>query len=251
MKTTKQNKIKKIHLCADDYGMSVPINKGIIQLLNLGRLSAVSCATNYSHWKHSAKKLLPFIEQINIGLHFNLDTTIINLIIKSYTKQLKPQAILQELRMQYNEFIKYIGHAPAYIDGHQHIHSLPTIRECIIKFCSTHAPQIPMRMTQNKQKTLKGLIINSLGAHALYKASKKENLILNKDLVGIYNFNQSDKYSFFFDKFLSLCSNNSLIMCHPATVDTHDAFRYNELKFFCGDNFITLLKKHNCMLKKT
>ena len=64
--------MKNIYLCADDYGMSIPINKGILQLLELKRLSAVSCASNFSEWKNTARDLKPFTTQINIGLHFNI-----------------------------------------------------------------------------------------------------------------------------------------------------------------------------------
>ena len=229
--------------------MSTPINKGILQLLELKRLSAVSCASNFSEWKNAARDLKPFTTQINIGLHFNIQKPLFNLIVNAYLRRFKYQKIFQQLQEQYNQFIEHLDHPPAYIDGHQHIHSLPIIREAVTDFCKNHSPKIPTRMLRTKQKTIKSLIIKSLGSKALYKLSVKNNLIFNKDLLGIYNFHNSDKYSTFFNNFLSLCSNNSLIMCHPATSATHEDFRYNELKFLSSNDFINLLNKHRCNIK--
>jgi predicted glycoside hydrolase/deacetylase ChbG (UPF0249 family) len=63
---------KRIVLCADDYGQAPAISQGIIELLNQSRLSATSCMVNMPDWPVSAKELLPFINYVDLGLHFNL-----------------------------------------------------------------------------------------------------------------------------------------------------------------------------------
>src|SRR6185312_11376957 len=63
---------KCIVLCADDYGQAPAISQGIINLIEKGRLSATSCMVNSDYWAEHAKWLLPYQQQIDIGLHFNL-----------------------------------------------------------------------------------------------------------------------------------------------------------------------------------
>src|SRR5436190_22116683 len=63
---------KNIVLCADDYGQAPAISKGIISLLEKGRLSAVSCMVNMPGRPEAALWLQPFADQADMGLHFNL-----------------------------------------------------------------------------------------------------------------------------------------------------------------------------------
>jgi predicted glycoside hydrolase/deacetylase ChbG (UPF0249 family) len=43
--------MKRIVLCADDFGQSAAISQGILQLVQAGRLSAVSCMTEADSWR--------------------------------------------------------------------------------------------------------------------------------------------------------------------------------------------------------
>ena len=59
-------------ICADDFAQSEAIDNGIIKLIEINRLSAVSCMTLSPRWHKAAKKLTPNIrKKASIGLHLD------------------------------------------------------------------------------------------------------------------------------------------------------------------------------------
>src|SRR5438876_1108370 len=140
---------KRIVLCADDYGQALAISQGIIHLIKEGRLSATSCMVNTSHWLDHAKWLIPYQHQIDIGLHFNLTSgnilspgyvlkhgenffSLPILLLKTFFRNLDQVAIEAECHAQIDRFFDAMGFLPHYIDGHQHVHQFPIIREAVI-----------------------------------------------------------------------------------------------------------------------
>jgi chitin disaccharide deacetylase len=104
--------MKKITLCADDYGQNQSISQAIIALFEKNRLSATSCLTSSLFWPEHAKWLQPFANQVDIGLHFNLTEgkplshdmlsahgflPLSQLILKAYARRLNREAIEAEL----------------------------------------------------------------------------------------------------------------------------------------------------------
>ena len=139
--------MKRIILCADDYGQNEPISQAIIALLKKNRLSATSCMTTSASWSLHASWLSDFRDAADIGLHFNLtigkplSQALLNshgfmslpkLIIYSYSGILNRAAITEELHSQLDHFEKALGCLPDFVDGHQHIHQLPMIRDVLL-----------------------------------------------------------------------------------------------------------------------
>src|SRR6188472_654979 len=65
---------RNVVLCADDFGLSDGVSRGIVELAQMGRLSATGAMTNMPGWKRNAAELPPLKERIGIGLHLNLTT---------------------------------------------------------------------------------------------------------------------------------------------------------------------------------
>ena len=141
--------MKHIILCADDYSQTLAISQGILELLQKKRLSATACMTNSPHWITHAAWLNPFINKADIGLHFNLSEgkpltkalglthqgqfiSLPKLLLKSQLRRLNQQSIIAELNAQLDQFIFAMGKLPDFLDGHQHIHHLPTIRDAVL-----------------------------------------------------------------------------------------------------------------------
>src|SRR3954451_23826569 len=59
-------------LCADDYAITPGVSRGILQLLDAGRLTAVSVLVTGPGWAAAAGDLKPFAGATDIGLHLNL-----------------------------------------------------------------------------------------------------------------------------------------------------------------------------------
>ena len=63
---------RKIVLCADDFGLTDGVSRGILELAEAGRISATGAMTNMPGWRRSAQALKPLVGRIGIGLHLNL-----------------------------------------------------------------------------------------------------------------------------------------------------------------------------------
>lgn len=240
-----------IMICADDFGMHPAIDNGILTLLEKQKISAVSCMTNETYWEQDAPSLIPYFNRAKIGLHFNLPyRSLAVFILKSYLRILTKQQIYQALNNQYERFIKIMGRKPDFIDGHQHIHQLPVIRDVVIEFYQMHYVdrQGFIRNTQNKQKNcIKAKVINLLGGNRLKKLLKKYGIPHNAHFSGIYNLSEKKDYSTLLRQFVADIEGDGLIMCHPANdyPERGELFRVNEFNVLNNySSSFTELKNH-------
>lgn len=269
--------MKQIILCADDYGQNTAISQAIINLIALNRLSATSCMSNSYYWLTHANWLLPVKETIDIGLHFNLTEgstltkdfpqpiSLSQLILKAYLKKLNQQAIENEFNAQIDQFIKGLGQLPHFIDGHQHIHQLPIIRDAIIKVykerlinskCYIRSVSQPHAFWNVMHSGyFKFMLIQLCGAFQLKKLLAKESIPHNITFSGSYDFSDAKKYAKIFPQFLKQIRNQGIIMCHPGLQGSIESdimakARYFEYQFFQSDLFIEQCKKANVTFRK-
>jgi predicted glycoside hydrolase/deacetylase ChbG (UPF0249 family) len=232
--------MKPFILCADDYGLSQPINDAILELTQLEKLQAISCITNSNFFLSSAGLIKPYADKVQIGLHFNLTAfspltrlpcghfgSLKTLLLRSHLHQLNQKALEEEFEAQLDVFIKMIGSPPAFIDGHQYIHQFPIIRNAVLsvyqrKFKNTKpyiripANSIISTLRQGLQQP-KLLIIAFSGAFVLRRHLKKLGIPYNKSFSGIYDFSTKEPYAKLFSNFLKQIDDGGLIVCHPAT----------------------------------
>lgn len=239
--------MKKIILCADDFGETQAICDGILALVKQQRLSAVSCMSNTPCWQKNAANLIEHRAHTAIGLHFNLPGRILPWLIKSHLGLLKKKRIKHELINQIELFRQAAGFLPDFIDGHQHIHQLPTIRQALIEVYVTYYPERSafIRNTVGPTRDLKGKIIQHSGSQQLKKLLVSNNAPHNSNFSGIYNFADSKHYRQYFIQFLAEIKNNGLIMCHPGELD-----RQNELNYFLSNYFTEDLAAQQTKLAK-
>ena len=219
----------KLILCADDFAQSEAIDQAIIALIEKRRLSAVSCMTLSPYWPLAAKKLTPSIRaQASIGLH--LDFTHFGeaiphpkLVLLSLSRQLKQAQIKQNIHQQLDAFESALGTPPDYVDGHQHVHQLPQIREALLAvLLARYSKQLPwLRIAKPPLADgIKGLIIRVLGSSVLEKEAKKLGFIYSGNLLGAYGFKgTSEDYTQRFKHWLKevkLARKTPVLMCHPA-----------------------------------
>ena len=245
--------VKKITICADDYGQNLAVSKGILELIRNRRISAVSCMVNREDFSFYAYQIKPFADQIDIGLHFNLtdDYNLAELLIKSKLRLLQRTDIEVEFNRQLNLFIKIMGRLPDFIDGHQHVHHLPVVCDAIFNICEKRIkdkkPYIRYvncgslsRMPAAKIKTL---IIKTAADFHFEQKLIASNIPYNKSFAGIYDFKNSAEYATIFPRFLALIKNHGLIMCHAGMLssdpdDPIAKYRYDEWKYFMSDQFL-------------
>lgn len=252
--------MKKIILCADDFGENKSVSDGILDLLQQKRLSATSCMTNMPYWPTAAQQLKALNLNCQVGLHFNLTegqplsgqpcfAPLNTLILRSHLHALNRGWIAQELSQQIEAFKNHYGRLPDFIDGHQHVHHLPQIRKALLSVYEEYFPnkEAYIRVSSGSLGAAaycpKVLVIALSGARMLKKELKKRHIPHNTSFSGIYNFSPTADYPRLFKRFLKESHNGGLIMCHPAKEPLHvnDSIaqaRIREYRHFSSDEFL-------------
>ncbi len=268
---------KQIVLCADDFGQDLTISQGIADLLTQGLLSATSCMTTTSAWPESARLLKPLIGQVDIGLHLNLTEgdaidhvpTVTRhvsfpklsiLLAKAYCDWLSVDAILREFRRQLENFRTVMGRLPDFIDGHQHVHHFPIVRDALRVLYQTdlqgHACYVRSVWSDVGEKSWKSRMIRRSGAKALAKQLQRDAMPHNASFAGIYDFSADPKvYPQKMATWLTNMTDQGLLMCHPALpdpehVDVIAAARAVEYQYLASDAFAQLLTEQQVELAR-
>jgi predicted glycoside hydrolase/deacetylase ChbG (UPF0249 family) len=268
--------MKRIVLCADDYGQTPAISQAILTLIEQKRLCNTSCLVNTSHWPVAAKKLIHFHQQVNVGLHLNFTEglslsniyqkkygltffSLPHLITRAFLSTLDQQVLLAEAEAQIEHFVHHFGKLPNYLDGHHHIHQFPIIRNVVLTLYKKYFKEenIALRLASPDCQfldiifNLKKIIIR-LSSFSFKDSLKKLHIPHNSSFSGIYNFKPSD-YRKHFLYFLSQVREDGLIMCHPAlspqTNDSYEKARYLEYQYFISDQFLADLKEQKIVLR--
>lgn len=250
---------KQIALCIDDFALHEGIDQACYELLALGRVSAISCMSNAPRWRSASQQLCPFIEHADIGLHFNLTqdfgeqrgASLLNTISRAYFNILEPEKIRCALQQQLDLFEQSLQRAPDFIDGHQHIHQLPQIRDVILETLEQRYPNSRMwvRNTVSAQQMCLGkpLVLNLLGGYHFKNLVKQSARKTNRGFAGVYDL-ASPNYAAYFATWLSQVKHGALVMCHPASLhDANDSIsqqRLIEFEFFKSAQFLDLLAQH-------
>lgn len=260
--------MKAITLCADDYGQNPAISQAIIALAEGDRLSATSCLTNSFYWPNHAKWLLPLKDKIQCGIHFNLTEgkplshqfksvygdkmfSLGNLLLKSFLSQLDLVAIEYELDAQIDRFIECMGFAPLFLDGHQHIHHFPVIREAVFsiyqKRFRKHQSFIRSVYDDHfpRHAFFKKLIIQWSGAKQFKNRLNALSIPHNASFSGVYDFSPKINYEKLFSQFLDESAPGGIIMCHPALALNSDPdpifeSRRKEYDFLASPEFLRI-----------
>lgn len=255
-------------LCADDFALTAGISRSILDLLDAGRLSATGAMTNRPHWQVLAPRLRAHGGHADIGLHFNLTCaeplspmprlapsgTLPALSVVARAALVSAEAgaeIAAELDRQLDAFESALGRAPDFIDGHQHVHVLPGIRQAVLAAISRRYPKgsVWLRdpsdsasaIAQRGVAVTKALVISGL-ARGLRAQAARRGIPLNLGFSGVSPFDPARDYGADFRHFLMRPGARHLVMCHPGFIDDElhaldpvSATRPLEHAFLIGD----------------
>ncbi len=258
--------MKKITLCADDYALNEAVSDAILELIEAKRLSAVSCMVNYEYWPIYAEKLKYLSNKnIDIGLHFDLTQLLQSLgwsfnqlIINACLGRIDRDKITKALQDQLDSFEAMLARQPDFVDGHQHIHIFPFIRECFLRvLAQRYTKKLPYIRSSRPdiygESFVKKIILRILGARFSQQASIS-GFSLPSQFLGVYSLRPGN-FPTYFKHWLMQASDRSLIMCHPGHT-SHDASdpvrqaRVCEFNYFCSDDFLKDLQKNGISLEK-
>lgn len=272
---------KRIVLCADDYGQDPLISQAIRVLIMNGRINAASCLSNSTYWPDHATWLQPFKDQADIGLHFNLTEgralspqygkiygeklfPLTKLIRKAWLGQLDIEAIKAECNAQIDSFISAFGSEPKFIDGHQHVHQLPIIRNAVTDVYEQRlrSHKAYIRLVREKIyasdyiKNFKKIAIYMLGAKKMKALLERHDIPHNDTFSGMYTFTKAAKYPLLFRQFVQTVGNGGLIMCHPglpadnAAEDRMAKARSAEYQYLISSQFLADCDEYDIVLSR-
>jgi chitin disaccharide deacetylase len=274
---------RQIWLCADDYGISPSVNDGIRQLIERGRLNATSvmvAAPSIGDDEAQELALLNAHEKrALLGLHVTLTAPfkplsqgfaplrdgaflpLGEMMRAAVARRLQPELLAIEIAAQLSAFVETFGRLPDFVDGHQHVHLFPQIRDAFLKVVAETAPNVWVRQCgrANSLRRLhdrKALILDVLSM-AFRRRAARLGIATNPAFAGSYDFTPNANFAKIFPRFLEGLPSGGLVMCHPGFVDdalksldSLTALREHEFAYFNSDAFPKVLATHHVQLAR-
>ncbi len=275
------NPPRRIWLCADDYGLAPGVNAAIRELILRGRLNATSVMTAAPHCGPEEVAALNTLNsgksRAALGLHVTLTAPfaplsqgfqplrngaflpVNDMLKRAVARRLKVEPLTIEIASQLRAFIDRFGRLPDFIDGHQHVHLFPQVRDAFFKVVSEAAPGVWVRQCGRARPHWrlhdhKSLVLDMLSL-AFRRAARRRGIATNPAFAGAYAFTPKADYAKLFARFLKGLPDGGLIMCHPGFVDaelerldTLTHLREREFAYFNSDAFPDVLAAHGAAL---
>ncbi len=263
---------RNVLLIADDFAISDGVSLGIAQLAKERRISGTSALVTLERWHADAPQLAALRCDIAIGLHVNLTLGaplgampslapkrelphLSALIARALARQIDRAEVEAEISRQLQHFIGETGHAPDFIDGHQHVHALPVVRDALIAAILRHYRKrsfVPLvrvpgdrfgAIAARKRARMKGFVLGTLAA-GFANALQRAGLPANDSFAGVAGFGATEADV---ERDLAAATQHAgrlhLVMCHPghptielAGLDPITTRRAAELAVLSRDN---------------
>jgi chitin disaccharide deacetylase len=274
------NETKRIWLCADDYGISPAVSAAVRDLIIRRRINATSVMVGTPSFSPAEAQALTAAAATHaaLGLHMTLTgpfrplspdfaplhdgafPMLAGMAGRALARRLDPTALAAEIAHQFAAFRAAFGRPPDYVDGHQHIHVFPQIRDALIRVVKTAAPQAWIRQCARSDAAPKsyadpkGFILDALSAR-FRRLATQQGLRTNPAFAGTYSFQPGAVFEDLFPGFLDGLPDGGLVMCHPGKVDDElrrldplTDLREREYAYFLDERFPQFLAQRGYAL---
>jgi len=225
-------------LCADDFAINEAVSRAILDLIDAGRLTAVSVMVSTSLWPEMAGELAARRGRVAIGLHLDLTRFLTGgvsssrylrrLVVAALRGRLDVGALSAEFERQFDRFEAALGFAPDHVDGHHHVHALPHIRGALFGVLAKRFADPPrelrplardpadsvFRILRRGGARAKALAVASLCAGFGARAAAL-GIATNVGFAGFSRFADAPRHDREFDRVLRAPGPRHLVMCHP------------------------------------
>lgn len=228
----------RLILCADDFAFSPAVSGVIAELAADGCLNATSCMAVLPNWRADSAMLAGLPDTVAIGLHIVLTGEVpltkmrhlapggalpaINPLGRMAARRELPlNEIALEIHAQFDAFEEAMGRAPDFVDGHQHSHALPGIREIVLAETALRAPTAWLRTCEDAvgamlARPFRGkALASAFHSRGFRAAAAAQGLACNDSFAGHYGF--AGDYAKIFPSFLRRPADTHLVMCHPGS----------------------------------
>ncbi|QOG18345.1 MULTISPECIES: ChbG/HpnK family deacetylase [Bradyrhizobium] len=238
--------LRRIWLCADDYGISPGVNRAIRDLIERGRLNATSVMVVGPAIERSEVEALQASVKASrrcaIGLHVTLSAPFRpltmhfrpldgdmflpfpKLLRAGLARRLDREFFRNEVKAQLAAFVEAFGRAPDFVDGHQHVQLFPQVRDGFVDAVSEGAPKAWVRQggrnlpLAQRLASPKAMVLDILSAQFRRRAGGAR-LSFNPGFAGAYEFTRAADFGALMRQFLQGLPDGGLVMCHPGFVD--------------------------------
>ena len=256
--------MRQVIINADDYAMDEEVDDGILKLARQGVVTATSAMVLSPRWTEAARALRD--APLSRGLHLDFTSPfgkavlpmqgLLALTARSHARLLDARVFRREISAQLALFESCLGGTPGFVDGHQHCHHLPIIRDLLLDALADHygadAAQIGIRIcTPRHWRGVKAAIVSGTGAAGLSKLAEKRRHRANTDFAGVYNFAIGADLGAHWRSWLEhLAGPLPLVMCHVASRTGQTAAsdpirqaRYREFDWLSSEEFQALRQR--------
>jgi predicted glycoside hydrolase/deacetylase ChbG (UPF0249 family) len=222
-------------------------------------------------WQQGADLLRDIGPGTDIGLHLDMTEfsllpgsrrSLHGLMALSLSGKLPWPDVRLEIRAQLDAFEDALGRPPDFIDGHQHVHQLPIVRdEMLDEVAARYGLRRPwLRSTRPRPAgtrlgtRLKAAVIEALGARTFRKEAQSMGFRHNDGLLGVYDFRGGPaRYQALLANWLKAAGPGDLLMCHPGTGrhadDVLDGARQSEYAVLRSPWMADLLDRNRLVLR--
>ena len=266
---------RRLSLCADDFGQSAAINAGILSLIERGRLQATSVLSEGPDWPEGATQLKALLSMpgtdAEVGLHLNLThpfagatlaQPLSRWLLASSLRLVSQADVRDSFLRQVDAFVTHFGRLPDYVDGHQHVHAFPVVRDAVMEVIDRcwQGPgarpwlRVPERLVGG-DAALKAVVLRA-STRGFAALAESRQLRTTPAFGGLYSLRADDGFEGRMKRWLRESPDRTLIMCHPgktdrAAADGSDpiaAARAVEYAYLASDAFIEDCARSGVML---
>ena len=213
---------RPIWLCADDYGISPGVNKAIRDLVVRGRLNATSVMVAAPSFDRSEAASLNMLNagarRVAIGLHVTLTRP-----FQPLSERFRPTrkgtfpSLARHVRARHacacstasaspprsrrssKAFVAPFGRPPDFVDGHQHVHLFPQVRDALLDVVKEVAPQAWVRQcgrapAARGRSDFKAMVLDALSRTFRSRAAA-HGIATNPAFAGTYDFTAATRIS--------------------------------------------------------
>ena len=238
---------RRIVLCVDDCGLHGDIDAAALMLADAGRASACSVLVDGPSWPRLAPALRERARAaLEVGLHVNLTQALSvdaptrplpRLLLGACARLLDRARLRDELRRQLDCFERALQRPPDFVDGHQHVHQLPVVRDALLQVLgerrdarvrgaspwlrSCVAPRWARAPRPSASSRVKAEVIALLGAGAFAGAARRGGWPTSHALLGVRRLS-ADAAALRRDAlgWLAAAHDGDVWMAHPACAGT-------------------------------
>jgi chitin disaccharide deacetylase len=274
--------LRRIWLCADDYGISKSVNAAIRDLIVRGRINATSVMVAAPSFHRTEALALDVLNagarRVAIGLHVTLTAPFRPLgksfrplrndaflplsetLARALLHMLDRNVLAAEITAQVRLFVHTFGRPPDFIDGHQHVQLFPQVRDALLAVAKSDAPNAWVRQCGRPESAsagfadAKALVLDRL-SKAFRQRAAELGVRTNPAFAGAYAFGDRADFAALFVRFLDRLPDGGVIMCHPGFVDAElkrldplTTLREREHAFLAGAAFPSLLAANGVAL---